>query len=988
MVDDNTNIIHRPPIDKDIHQKHTLLHHDGTSAAHNNALSNQRSTVDVALQFLASTSNEVLLGVVACATITTAFILGKFGFLLIGALAGFILHSSWENTAHEITSGILRKNRSKKIEPLQAFPSPLLDWEDRKPDRNGQRADESEGQNEGMHTIKPDFSSFGPKTAASLRSIRDEILNKYVNQWSKLILPPESTFTTSCREVLVGFVTRLGLHISRKRPADTFLELLINFSSLMIVFLNELSAAFNAAEFAESPERFISRYLDLHPASNLANILQKEQQRQKMKMVAEDILSGYLDSNVHDCALMRQFLRDVLSSIMSDSVVSALSQPETINAWIVQLLGEGESQIMQAIDLGVDKAKSQDVTVSDTSRMTMSDCNFESCEDNASPLRDSDSPTSQMTTAENTEAASFKQRGAAVSPQREEFLNLAQNRGRAGAPPVTSNEGTNCPPLGVDFHSHSSLAHAEEHMTLEAMESGNCETSALPQSSAPPTGDIVLDEAASSPYLTFHHAALSIDLNLDSEGGEHFRFKPTCEFLLQIEPQLTRSTGWMVFRNYADFESLHNTLSTISKLNEIHDFMDLFPALPPWKGQTRLGLAKRLEQYLRCALENGPLAESEKMKCFLNRDGSMGTGSIAASRKIGLSFPVPNTLGAMGKGVLGVFANAPKGVPGRVFEGMTGVFGSGCGKELALGAESSRSDHYSSVVDQQYEHGCGSSTQHPIVTQSSEVSCDWAHSMLSDNRSHLMTSQSSADGKPSDISRSLGTIPPGGSQAAAVDGNDLNRPASIILDPEVDSSSVGECSLSPEMLGASGDKMDCRTIQVEEQERRIQGNSITQEEARTALELIFAVINELYTLSSVWDIRRRLLNAAKTYVLRPGNPNLEMIREVFQESVIKSHFSDDAIGSYLMKLRENALPTEAEITSLRGPMSGPEKERLKETARRLFVEKGLPQALTGLMGTAASKEALGKLFDCLQVRIIAQGFMFSLLLQVLRAIVF
>ncbi|OJJ94585.1 hypothetical protein ASPACDRAFT_37734 [Aspergillus aculeatus ATCC 16872] len=989
MVDDNTNINRRPPIDKDIHHKHNLLHHEGTSAAHNNGLLNLTSTVDVALQFLTSTSNEVLLGVVAFATITTAFILGKFGFLLMGALAGFTLHSSWENTAHEITGGILRKNRSKKIEPLQAFPGRLLDCEDPKPGRNEQRVGESEGQNESMHTIEPDFSSFGPKTAASLRSITDEILNKYVNQWSKRILPPESTFTTSCREVLVGFVTRLGLHISHKRPADTFLELLINSSSLMIVFLNELSAAFNAAEFAEPPERFISRYLDLHPASNLANILQKEQQRRKMNMVAEDILSGYLDSNVHDCTLIRHFLRDVLSSLMSDSVVSALSQPETINAWIVQLLGEGESQIMHAIDVGVDKARNQDLTVNDTSRMTMSDCNFKSCEVNASPLRDSDSPTSSITTAENTDAGSFKQHGSAESAQREEFLNLAQNRGRAGAPSVTSNEGTNCLLSGVSLHSQLSLVHAEKHMTPEVMESGNCEMSALPQSSTSPTGDIVLDEEASSPYLTLHHASLSIDLDLDSEGGEHFRFKPTCDFLLQIEPQLTRSTGWMVFRNYADFESLHNTLGTISKLNEIHDFMDLFPALPPWKGQTRLGLAKRLEQYLRCALKNGLLAESEKMKCFLNKDGSMGTGPVAASRKMVLSLPVQNTLGAMGKGVLDVFANAPKGVPGRVFEGLTGVFGSGGGKELAPGAESSRSDQDSSVVDQQFEHGCGSSTQHPIVTQSSEVSCDWAHPMLFDNRNHLMPSRSSADEKPSDITRSLGGIPPGMSQAAAVDGNDLNCPASIILDSEVDSSSVGECSLSsPKMLGAPGDRMDCRTIQVEEQERRIQGNSITREEARTALELIFAVINELYTLSSVWDIRRRLLNAAKSYVLRPGNPNLETIRGVFQESVINSHVSDDAIGSYLMKLREHALPTEAEITNWRGPMSGPEKEHLKETARRLFVEKGLPQALTGIMGTAASKEALGKLFDCLQVRIIAQGFMFSLLLQVLRAFVF
>ncbi|PYI17765.1 hypothetical protein BO99DRAFT_404068 [Aspergillus violaceofuscus CBS 115571] len=986
MDDDNANILHRLPIDKNIQNRHTLLHPDGTSAAHNNDLFDSRSTVDVALNFLASASNEVLLGVIACLSITAAFILGKLGFLLIGALAGFTLHASWENTAHEITGGILRKNRSKKIELLEAFSSRLLDWKDGKPHSNDQEADERERQTESMHTIDPDFSLFGPKTAASLRSITDEIMNKYVNQWSKLILPPESTFTSSCRHVLVGFVTRLGLHISRKRPADTFLELLINSSSVMIVFLNELSAAFDAAEFAEPPEQFILRYLDLHPASNLANILQKEQQRKKMNMVAEDILSGYLDPNVHDCALIRHFLRDVLSSMLSDSVVSALSKPETINAWIVQLLGEGESQIMHAINVGVDKARNQDLTVlDDAGRMTMSDCNFTSCKDNASPRRDFDFSTCQMTTTENIDAASFEQHGSAESPWRGGFPNLAQNRGRAGAPSVTSNEGTSCPLPGVDFHSQLSLIHAKKHMTLEVVEGGNCEKSAraLPQLSASPAGDIVLDEEASSLHMTFHHASLSIDIDMDSEGGEHFRNKPTCDFLLQIEPQFTRSTGWMVFRKYADFESLHNTLDTISRLNKIYDFMNLFPALPSWKGQTRLGLAKRLEQYLRCALEIGPLAESEKMKCFLNRDGSMGPGSIAASRKVGLPLPVQNTLEAMGKGVLAVFANAPKGVSGRVFEGMTGVFGSGGGKELAPDAECSSSDPDSSVVGQQFVYGCGSSAQHPIVTQSNEISCDSAHPMLPDNRNYSMPSQPSADAKPSDNLRSLGVKPPGVSQAAAVDSNNSKHPASNILGSEVDSSSFGECSSTSKMLGASCDKVDRRT----ERERRIQGNCITREEARTALELIFAVINELYTLSSVWDIRRRLLNAAKSYVLRPGNPNLETIREVFQESVINSHVSDEAIGSYLIKLRENALPTEAEITNWHGPMSGPEKERLKETARRLFVEKGLPQALTGVMGTAASKEALGKLFDCLQVRVIAHGFMFSLILQVLRAIV-
>ena len=67
-------------------------------------------------------------------------------------------------------------------------------------------------------------------------------------------------------------------------------------------------------------------------------------------------------------------------------------------------------------------------------------------------------------------------------------------------------------------------------------------------------------------------------------------------------------------------------------------------------------------------------------------------------------------------------------------------------------------------------------------------------------------------------------------------------------------------------------------------------------------------------------------------------------------------------------------------------MSAEEKEKLRVRARKLLVEKGMPQALTSVMGQAASGEALGKVFDCLQIESVARGLMFGLLLQAVRAV--
>lgn len=167
---------------------------------------------------------------------------------------------------------------------------------------------------------------------------------------------------------------------------------------------------------------------------------------------------------------------------------------------------------------------------------------------------------------------------------------------------------------------------------------------------------------------------------------------------------------------------------------------------------------------------------------------------------------------------------------------------------------------------------------------------------------------------------------------------------------------------------------------------RKEATPLSEEETRQAVELMFAVISEMYTLSSAWKFRRTLLIAAKTFLLRPGNPSLSSIQSLIQDSVIASNTSDSGIAAHLRKLRENTLPTEEELKTWPPESTMEEKERLRTKARRLLIERGVPAALTGVMGQAATGEAMGRIFDCLQVEEVARGLIFGLLLQGVRAV--
>jgi hypothetical protein len=420
--------------------------------------------------------------------------------------------------------------------------------------------------------------------------------------------------------------------------------------------------------------------------------------------------------------------------------------------------------------------------------------------------------------------------------------------------------------------------------------------------------------------------------------------------------------------------------------------------LPSWKGKTRQTLARDLEAYLQDAMRHEALADTDRMRRFLEKDAGSGE---ADSKKPGFSFPSQTAFENMGKGMLGALTNAPKGMAGggkAVFDGVTGVFGGAANnKKPAVTAESqserqtrlSLSKSNDEILASIAPSRASLSKTRPSIddpARNSEVddATDSPEASLHSYNS-LEIQRNEASKSPSASSTASGIDLRANEQDAWASQSTIapseNRQS---LDPTLDCPNISSKQDSNQMLSHRRSETDQSNLGPVK--ARKQGNPITADETQIAVELIFAVINELYTLSSAWNIRRTLLNAARSYILRPGSPTLETIRTLLQDSMIEGHTSDEALGNYIAKLRENALPTETELKAWPTPPSEQEKARLRDTARRLFVQRGIPQALTSVMGAAASREALEKIFDSLQVESVARGFVFSVLLQGLRVL--
>ena len=1032
---------------------------------------------DKALHFLSHASNETLGACVVGLGAATYLVLGRVGLLIIGVAGGVVLHATWEGVRNDDRDEETKKTeRERRREAGVEVVRRVLEL------RASKSLDETTEDTKVYARQQLDYSKFEPETAKALNTFTDAVIKDYVYYWYGPQLPGEESFPESCRHTFTAFALSLSGHLHRKRPADAFLDFVTHASSILIVFLNELSVAVNACPNS-TPADAIKTYLELKPDSSLAYVLDENAQNKKLGLIAEDILQAYLDPKAYNCEPVHVFLKEVLAKLVLGSTVTLCSRPEWINEWIVYGLEESETtkEVMDIVDAGVegrsrvkDSQTREPLVEQPALPETIANQNKNEGSHSSRPVEHHKSQVSKAEEAMDEAMKEARRLTQLMIEEDERRAHEQQEKQQAvgssedvsdvttqGAPTPTSSESDR--DRQDDGETASWTAHTNASSIAESPTSAQ-EQPVTPSAKqqftsfdqlAPDVQPTALSdniERTSRPPptpLTLHNARMSIFD--DSVPGEKssIKAKPTIDYLIQIEPASSAFAGWMIARTYSDFETLHEVLRRISVITGVVKFAETHAELPKWRAHTKASLRTELERYLTDAVRYQPLAESEGMKRFLEKERGL---SKSPNNKAAFGWPTPDAFGKLGGDMMNVLTKAPKQVAGggkvivggvtgggkAVFDGVAGlvggVAGTGGNKRQSQTPNLSRSStsvtsegHRSkpSLVTDGHTRTVSTARQsqdslRPTASPSerpklerhtstgSTTSVDWKTRSdpalqqtsleAARNEAGFISSPASSSKAPSIYSPTKETadgaihLPPPPSEMPA----DYGSPSKHTTAPRASGETFRSTNTLDQRMSESVEFERSTPPPMPPRPRPTQVRSelkpkapLSEGETSVAVELMFAVITELYTLSSAWNIRRTLLAAAKTYLLRPGNQQLITIKDLLQTSLLEANLSDSGLASHIYKMRENALPTEEEMEIWRRDYpekNEEEKEELRLKARRLLVQKGMPAALQGVMGAAASGEALGKVFDCLQVESVSRGLVFGLMLQALRVI--
>ncbi|EME42168.1 hypothetical protein DOTSEDRAFT_73075 [Dothistroma septosporum NZE10] len=1028
-----------------------------TSSTTSGASALQRLT-DHALEFLSHASNETLGACLVGLGATTYLVLGRIGLVIIGVAGGVVLKATWEGIRHDDRDEATKKaEQDRKREAGVDVARRVLEWR-----RNGQ--DEITTEHARVYANQAlDYSGFEPETAAALNTFTDAVIKDYVHYWYDPTLPGEPSFPSACRQTFTAFMLSLSGHLRRKRPADAFLDFVTNASSIIIVFLQELSVALNASPNTP-PQEAIRAYIKMKPDCSLAYMLDQESQNLKLADASEDILQSYLDPKTYNCPPVHAFLKQVLAQLVLGYTVELCSKPDWINDWIVYGLEESETtkEVMDIVDAGVDgRAQPDTPKVDEQFAKDMAEVKSmkEGAARNSTDTASQKAHRRKMSKAEEAMDEAMQEARRLTELMIEEDRLKAQEDQQRSATSTIAEDSSDGATQGAPTPSSSQSG--QDHQELESMTSAEDSTTANGKPSTPDTQftnfDMLVPNTlptalatespaqyptrASPAVLTLHNATIAIFDDADPGKGS-IKSRPDWDYLLQIEPASSAFPGWMIARKYQDFEMLHEVLRRISVISGVQF---TWAELPRWKVHTKASLRTELERYITDAVRFQPLAECEGMKRFLEKDRGLNK-SPGASK--GFGWPTPDAFGKIGGDMMNVLTKAPKQVAGGgnvVFKGVTGgskaVFGGVAGlvggkKSTASQGSLSRSTTNASLsgsIEEAHKPRPSISTRQSFQTDGYASSTDAARQSQDSLRAVPQTVQekrrgstattASVDSRPrqsttlsrpesivshpelgltAEISRSPTVSPEQLPSKESLDESISLPPPPSEMPADYDASSSPSRRSTDTYRSQRSTNLDQRLAQSmiadgsapatpprpAKQELK-KKEPLSERETSVAVELMFAVITELYQLSGAWQIRRTLLTAAKTFLLRPGNPQLGSIRDLLQTSMLDANLNDSGLAHQIYKLRENTLPTAEEMETWRRDYpekTAEQREGLRIKARKLLVTKGMPQALTSVMGAAASGEALGKVFDCLQVPEVSRGLIFGLMLQALRVV--
>ncbi|KAF8471269.1 PXA domain-containing protein [Kalaharituber pfeilii] len=915
------------------------------------------------MQFLAGATPEMLGGVLLGATLVVYLIVGRIALFVSGVLVGVIVHSSWE------------AQRRQEQEVLKWIKTGI------KADQVGEKL---------IQTTKRTYTSLPTATAAAIDDFTSALVRDYVRHWYNPLLPDENNFPEACKDSLSDALVKIHSHVSQKRATDSFIMFLISTSNILIVFFRELATALSNNGTGSAPGASIATYIEDYPSSALAQLLDQDLQKRKYRLAADDVLKSFLDKSVLECGPVRTFLHEIMAGIILPMTVDSFSEADFINQWIVYFLeGDIQPDIIEQIEV-TEGAQNN------------------SKEANEFLLTPEDKERNKRKEARLSKAEEAMQQ---AMREAQELTRMIEEEERRKAQRL----------IRQDDHmsqSTSSLDSDNAEATEIALGSpaplrsrANSIAPSISSPARPPSAKRSIPALPSAPLDPREYMSPPSRPNSTSPQ-QPFRSKP-------IEPHSSYGIpGWIITRKYGDFETLHDTLIKLAVISGTERFAVNHSDVPNWRGVSKEQLCLNLERYINDALREKTLAQSEGMKRFLEKEESgVGLSTPAwpnpkAFKKVGDNAAQGGKAGVQGIGNLRRSQSyQPKAADEReerrplpMEKGSVAVIPNSWDLREEFTKEHGRLPD-SGVIDKiakpgplesrngitaqesgpsqifSISSGDGSSNGREGLKVFPPPPLDLQDDFLEMPLSPSTTKRPPLPPRPRPQSRSQNSDGEGGSRSEIYS---VKIPIPHPQTPPPRSSSPAEVTQTNTTVteltsGAESSPIPSTSTSTPST------TQLSEQETQFIIEIFFAILNELFTLSSAWLLRRSLLNVAKNILLRPGNTSLEATRMLIQETLLEQNTSDEAVAAHLRKVREGVEIAEKKRREKKARRKVQESE-IREKARRLLLEKGMPEALKGVMGQAACRECLGKVFDCLQVKSVARGVMCGLVLEVVRGV--
>ncbi|CAH1761770.1 3333_t:CDS:2 [Entrophospora sp. SA101] len=448
-----------------------------------------------------------------------------------------------------------------------------------------------------------------------------------------------------------------------------------------------------------------------------------------------------------------------------------------------------------------------------------------------------------------------------------------------------------------------------------------------------------------------------------------------------IEVEQPGSTGWIMTRSFADFEAMH-----IALVNEFPKAEKV--TMPRLMLKKNYDACQDLQRYLNILLSDSTLAKSDPLQKFMKRDGLPNEElSLPKSKRTRglsiLSIPKSMSMVNLVAGVNNIANNLQ-------------ITDSGGNRRNSLekkkfGFDFSLQKSFSEITSRKpIEPSLSQLSQPPLLSDPPKKTIENFERLLPSSpiengltersdeifkfKKIAHSAKPSVDSNASSWVSVTPTSSMNDSFSGQINSNDSN-----------DSNRITTRNNDNSHISSYEDDNHSKNNSVSKSKTNRPNKVLTGQEIDILIDTVFAIVEEIFDLSmkSQWHLRKTVLSVLREVVRRSYT---DAIRQSFLINIHKLT-TEENVASMIDDFKNSFWPNGVWEES--GPTrTEEEKIQTKETAKRLLLQKAMPESLLRVMGYENSRVMVNRLVDgFLDEKEIIRGMFVGILENIVKLII-